>query len=38
MSRLKLGVTFADAHMSLSALNERLASRPVSVDEVWDEA
>jgi P27 family predicted phage terminase small subunit len=37
MSRLKLGVTFADAHMSLSALNERLASRPVSVDEVWDE-
>jgi len=38
MSRLKLGVTFADAHMSLSALNERLASRRVSVDEVWDEA
>jgi P27 family predicted phage terminase small subunit len=38
MSRLKLGVTFADAHMSLSALNERLASRPVSMDGVWDEA
>jgi P27 family predicted phage terminase small subunit len=38
MSRLKLGVTFADAHLSLSALNERLASRPVSVDGVWDEA
>ena len=38
MSRLKLGVTFADAHLSLASLNERLASRPVSVDEVWDEA
>ncbi len=38
MSRLKLGVTFADAHMSLAALNERLASRPVSMDGVWDEA
>jgi P27 family predicted phage terminase small subunit len=37
MSRLKLGVTFADAHMSLAALNERLASRPVSMSEVWDE-
>ena len=38
MSRLKLGVTFADAHMSLASLNERLAAKPVSVDEVWDEA
>lgn len=37
-SRLQLGITFADAHMSLAALNERLASRPVTVDEVWDEA
>ena len=37
-SRLQLGITFADAHLSLAALNERLASRPVSVDEVWDEA
>ena len=37
-SRLQLGVTFADAHLSLAALNERLASRPVTVDEVWDEA
>jgi P27 family predicted phage terminase small subunit len=37
-SRLQLGITFADAHLSLAALNERLASRSVTVDEVWDEA
>lgn len=37
-SRLQLGITFADAHLSLASLNERLASRPVTVDEVWDEA
>jgi P27 family predicted phage terminase small subunit len=38
MSRLKLGVQFADAHLSLSALNERLASQPVSVEDVWADA
>jgi P27 family predicted phage terminase small subunit len=36
-SRLQLGITFADAHLSLSALNERLASRSATLDEVWDE-
>jgi P27 family predicted phage terminase small subunit len=35
MSRLKLGITFADAHASLSALNERLAAEPVGVEELW---
>ena len=37
-SRLQLGITFADAHLSLASLNERLASRSVTLDEVWDEA
>ena len=35
MSRLKLGITFADAHASLSALNERLAAEPMQVEELW---
>ena len=38
MSRLKLGVTFADAHLSLAALNDRLAAQPSSIDDVWDDA
>lgn len=38
MSRLKLGVTFADAHLSLAALNDRLAAQPAAMDDVWDDA
>jgi P27 family predicted phage terminase small subunit len=35
MSRLKLGITFADAHASLASLNERLSAVPVEVEDLW---
>jgi P27 family predicted phage terminase small subunit len=35
MSRLKLGITFVDAHLSLASLNERLSAAPVEVEDLW---
>lgn len=38
MARLKLGITFADAHRSLDGLNERLAAKVAAQDDDhWSE-
>jgi hypothetical protein len=38
MSRLRLGITFADAQASLDGLNARLAAKMVEADDdLWKE-
>jgi len=36
-ARLALGISFAEAAMSLDALNEKLAQRMTESDDLWDE-
>jgi len=37
LSRLRLGITFADASASLTALNSRLSGKDVVPDDLWDD-
>lgn len=37
LSRLRLGITFADAQASLDGLNARLAAKMSDDDDLWDE-
>lgn len=37
LARLRLGITFADAHASLDALNARLAASIDDDDDTWDD-
>jgi hypothetical protein len=37
MSRLRLGITFADAQASLDGLNSRLAAKLAEADDLWED-
>jgi P27 family predicted phage terminase small subunit len=37
MSRLRLGITFADAQASLDGLNARLAAKLAEADDLWED-
>jgi P27 family predicted phage terminase small subunit len=36
LARLRLGITFADAHQSLEGLNARLAAKLAEAEDMWD--
>jgi P27 family predicted phage terminase small subunit len=36
LARLRLGITFADAHQSLEGLNARLAAKMAEADDLWE--